>query len=178
MSRIGRNPVPVPEKVKVSISGKAVVIEGPNGKLDWEVPSRTSVSVKDNTIVVERDGDDKEAKAQHGLTRSLLNNMVIGVSTGFSKELEIQGVGFKAAVKGKVIDLNLGYSHQINYPLPDGVKVTVAEGTKVKIEGPDKQVVGRVAAEIRNFYPPEPYKGKGVRYSDERVVRKEGKTVQ
>ena len=120
----------------------------------------------------------KEVKALHGLARSLVNNMVIGVSTGFSKELEIQGVGFKAAVKGDVIDLNLGYSHQINYALPKDVKVTVAEGTKIKIEGADKQIVGRVAAEIRSFYPPEPYKGKGVRYKDERVIRKEGKTVQ
>ncbi len=178
MSRIGKSPVPLPDKVKVTIKGQAIEVEGPNGKLNWDVPGRASVELKDNQVVVTRDGDDKEAKALHGLTRSLVNNMVIGVSTGFVKELEIQGVGFKAAVKGNVIDLNLGYSHQINYEIPKDLKVTVAEGTKIKIEGADKQIVGRVAAEIRSFYPPEPYKGKGVRYKDERVIRKEGKTVQ
>ena len=178
MSRIGKTPIPVPDKVKVSIKGQAVEVEGPNGKLNWDLSKQIAASQKDNEIVVERSSDVKEVKALHGLARSLVNNMVIGVSTGFSKELEIQGVGFKAAVKGDVIDLNLGYSHQINYALPKDVKVTVAEGTKIKIEGADKQIVGRVAAEIRSFYPPEPYKGKGVRYKDERVIRKEGKTVQ
>ncbi len=178
MSRIGKSPVDLPEKVKVSIKGQTVDVEGPNGKLTWDVPSRVSVEQKDNQLVASRDGDDKEAKALHGLTRSLLNNMVIGVSTGFTKELEINGVGFKAAVKGNVIDLNLGYSHQINYSFPKDLKVTVSEGTNIKIEGADKQVVGRVASEIRSFYPPEPYKGKGVKYKDERIIRKEGKTVQ
>lgn len=178
MSRIGKAPVPVPDKVKVSISGRNVEVEGPNGKLNWEIPSRTKVALEENNVVVTREGDDKEAKALHGLTRSLLNNMVIGVSTGFTKELEIQGVGFKAAVKGDIIDLNLGYSHAIQYDIPKDIKVTVAEGTNIKIEGADKQVVGRVASEIRSFYPPEPYKGKGVRYKDERIIRKEGKTVQ
>ena len=127
------------------------------------------------TIVVHRDGDDPEAKAMHGLSRALVNNMVRGVSEGFVKKLEIQGVGFKAAVQGKVVNLNLGFSHPINYPIPDQVKVTVEENTKLTIEGPDRQVVGRVAAEIRAFYPPEPYKGKGVRYEGEKIVRKEGK---
>lgn len=178
MSRIGKSPVDLPDKVKVSIKGQTIEVEGPNGKLSWDVPNRVSVEQKDNQLVASRDGDDKEAKALHGLTRSLLNNMVIGVSTGFTKELEINGVGFKAAVKGNVIDLNLGYSHQINYPFPKDLKVTVSEGTNIKIEGADKQVVGRVAAEIRSFYPPEPYKGKGVKYKDERIIRKEGKTVQ
>jgi len=178
MSRIGKTPIPVPDKVKVSIKGQAVEVEGPKGKLNWDLPKQIAASQKDNEIVVERSSDVKEVKALHGLARSLVNNMVIGVSAGFSKELEIQGVGFKAAVKGDAIDLNLGYSHQINYALPKDVKVTVAEGTKIKIEGADKQIVGRVAAEIRSFYPPEPYKGKGVRYKDEHVIRKEGKTVQ
>jgi large subunit ribosomal protein L6 len=178
MSRIGKTPIPVPDKVSVSIKGQAVEVEGPNGKLNWDLPKQIAASQKDNEIVVERSSDVKEVKALHGLARSLVNNMLIGVSTGFSKELEIQGVGFKAAVKGDVIDLNLGYSHKINYALPKDVKVTVVEGTKIKIEGADKQIVGRVAAEIRSFYPPEPYKGKGVRYKDERVIRKEGKTVQ
>lgn len=168
----------MPDKVKVSIKGQAVEVEGPNGKLNWDLPEQIAASQNDNEIVVVRSSDLKEVKALHGLARSLVNNMVIGVSTGFSKELEIQGVGFKAAVKGDVINLNLGYSHQINYALPKDVKVTVVEGTKVKIEGADKQIVGKVAAEIRSFYPPEPYKGKGVRYKDEHVIRKEGKTVQ
>ena len=178
MSRIGKTPVPVPEKVKVSLNGRVIAVEGPKGKLDWELPGRTSGEVEGNQVIIKRDGDDKNAKAQHGLARALVNNMVLGVSEGFSKELEIQGVGFKAAVKGRVIDLNLGYSHVIHYELPKEVKVTVAEGVNIKVEGIDKQVVGRVAAEIRGFYPPEPYKGKGVRYKDERVVRKEGKKVQ
>ncbi len=171
-------PIPVPEKVKVAIAGRSVAVEGPRGKLYWEVPGRTTVSLKENTIVVERGSDDKEAKSQHGLTRSLVNNMVVGVSQGFVKELEIRGVGFKAAVKDKAVELNLGYSHTIRYSIPEGIQISIAEGTNVKVEGADKQAVGRAAAEIRSFYPPEPYKGKGVRYKDERVIRKEGKTVQ
>ncbi len=114
----------------------------------------------------------------HGLSRALLNNLVKGVSDGFVKKLEINGVGFKAAVQGKVVNLSLGYSHPINYQIPDQIKVTVEENTKITIEGPNKQVVGQVAAEIRSYYPPEPYKGKGVKYADERIERKEGKTVQ
>jgi large subunit ribosomal protein L6 len=128
--------------------------------------------------VVTREGDDAEAKAMHGLTRALVNNMVKGVSDGFVKKLEIQGVGFKAAVQGKNVNLSLGYSHPVNYPIPDQIKVTVEENTKLTIEGPSKEVVGRVASEIRAYYPPEPYKGKGVRYAGEQVKRKEGKTVQ
>jgi large subunit ribosomal protein L6 len=129
-------------------------------------------------VVVSRDGEDSEARALHGLSRAIVNNMIKGVSEGFSKKLEIQGVGFKAAVQGKNVNLALGYSHPLNYPIPDQIKVTVEENTKVTIEGPSKQLVGQVAAEIRSYYPPEPYKGKGVRYADEKVVRKEGKTVQ
>ena len=132
----------------------------------------------DGKIVVSRQGDDARAKALHGLSRALVNNMVKGVSDGFVKKLEIQGVGFKAAVQGKVVNLLLGYSHPINYPIPAQIKVTVEENTKLTIEGPDKKVVGQVASELRNFYPPEPYKGKGVRYVGEHVQRKEGKTVQ
>jgi large subunit ribosomal protein L6 len=128
--------------------------------------------------VVSRQGDDAQAKALHGLSRALVNNMVKGVSDGFVKKLEIQGVGFKAAVVGSNVNLSLGYSHPLIYPIPAQIKVTVEENTKLTIEGPDRQAVGQVAAEIRSFYPPEPYKGKGVRYSDERVIRKEGKTVQ
>ena len=192
MSRIGKQPIAIPPKVKVEVKGQKVFVEGPKGKLDWELPKRTSLKVVDGKIVVSRDGDDAQAKALHGLSRALVNNMVKGVTDGFVKKLEIQGVGFKAAVQGKMVNLALGFSHPINYAIPDQIKVTVApllhipdqikvtveENTKLTIEGPDKKVVGQVAAEIRGFYPPEPYKGKGVRYAGEHVQRKEGKTVQ
>lgn len=168
----------VPAKVKVEIKGQKVFVEGPKGKLDFELPRRTSAKIDGANLVVSRDGEDAEAKALHGLSRAIVNNMIKGVSDGFVKKLEIQGVGFKAAVQGKNVNLALGYSHPINYPIPDQIKVTVEENTKVTIEGPSKQLVGQVAAEIRSYYPPEPYKGKGVRYSDEKVTRKEGKTVQ
>ncbi|HSU56500.1 MAG TPA: 50S ribosomal protein L6 [Candidatus Dormibacteraeota bacterium] len=178
MSRIGKQPIDIPPKVKVEVKGQKVFIEGPKGKLNWELPRRTSLKVENNRVVVARQGEDAQVKALHGLSRALVNNMVRGVSEGFVKKLEIQGVGFKAAVQGSNVNLSLGYSHPLVYPIPAQIKVTVEENTKLTIEGPDRQVVGQVAAEIRSFYPPEPYKGKGVRYSDERVVRKEGKTVQ
>jgi len=178
MSRIGKQPITIPEKVKVDVKGQKVLVEGPKGKLDFELPRRTGAKVESSNVLVSRQGDDAEAKALHGLSRSIVNNMVKGVSEGFVKKLEIQGVGFKAAVQGKNVNLSLGYSHPLNYPIPDQIKVTVEENTKLTIEGPDKQVVGQVAAEIRAYYPPEPYKGKGVRYVGEKVERKEGKTVQ
>lgn len=178
MSRIGKQPIKIPAKVKVDIKGNHVFVEGPKGKLDLELPRHTSVKVESGEVLVARDGDSAEARALHGLSRALVNNMVHGVSEGFTRRLEIQGVGFKAAVQGNVVNLSLGYSHPVNYKFPASVKVTVEDNTKVLIEGPDKQAVGLVASEIRAFYPPEPYKGKGVRYSDEKVIRKEGKTVQ
>ena len=178
MSRIGKQPIAVPPKVKVEVKGQQVLVEGPKGKLNFKLPARTSLKVEGGNIVVSRAGDDAQSKALHGLSRALVNNMVKGVSEGFVKKLEIQGVGFKAAVVGKVVNLSLGYSHPINYTIPDQIKVTVEENTKVTIEGPDRQVVGQVASEIRAYYPPEPYKGKGVRYVGEKVARKEGKTVQ
>jgi large subunit ribosomal protein L6 len=178
MSRIGKQPITIPPKVKVAVNGQKVSVEGPKGKLNLELHRRTTMKIEGDKITVSRTGDDAEAKAMHGLSRALVNNMVRGVSEGFVKKLEIQGVGFKAAVQGKQVNLSLGYSHPLLYPIPDQIKVTVEENTKLTIEGPDRQVVGRVAAEIRGYYPPEPYKGKGVRYSDEHVVRKEGKTVQ
>jgi len=178
MSRVGKQPITVPAGVKVNIAGNVVNGEGPKGRLSISLPEHTSVKVQNGSIVVSREDDSSRAKAMHGLARALLNNMVLGLSTGFSKRLEIQGVGFKASVAGETITLNLGFSHPINYPIPAGIKVKVEEGTKVTVEGPDRQLVGMVAAELRSFYPPEPYKGKGVRYSDEKVKRKEGKTVQ
>jgi len=178
MSRIGKQPIVIPAKVKVEVKGQNVLVEGPKGKLNWELPTRTSLKIADGKVVVAREGEDAQAKALHGLSRALVNNMVKGVAEGFIKKLEIQGVGFKAAVTGKVVNLTLGYSHPINYNIPDQIKVTVEENTKLTIEGPDKMIVGKVASEIRSFYPPEPYKGKGVRYAGEHVQRKEGKTVQ
>jgi large subunit ribosomal protein L6 len=178
MSRIGKQPIAIPPKVKVEVKGQQVFVEGPKGKLNWQLPRRTSLKVQDGKVLVSRQGDDAEAKALHGLSRALVNNMVRGVTEGFVKKLEIQGVGFKAAVQGQNVNLTLGYSHPVIYPIPAQIKVTVEENTKLTIEGPDRQSVGQVAAELRSFYPPEPYKGKGVRYTDERVIRKEGKTVQ
>ena len=178
MSRIGKQPIAIPPKVKVEVKGQQVFVEGPKGKLNWELPRRTSLKVESGKVVVSREGDDARAKALHGLSRALVNNMVRGVSEGFVKKLEIQGVGFKAAVADNHVTMSLGYSHPIVYPIPAQIKVTVEENTKLTIEGPDRQSVGQVAAELRSFYPPEPYKGKGVRYTDERVIRKEGKTVQ
>jgi large subunit ribosomal protein L6 len=178
MSRIGKQPIAIPAKVKVEVKGQQVSVEGPKGKLAWSLPQRTSLKVDGTNVIVSRAGEDAQSKALHGLSRALVNNMIKGVSDGFVKKLEIQGVGFKAAVTGKVVNLTLGYSHPINYNIPDQIKVTVEENTKLTIEGPDKMVVGKVASEIRAFYPPEPYKGKGVRYAGEHVQRKEGKTVQ
>ncbi len=178
MSRIGKQPILIPAKVKVEVKGQKVHVEGPKGKLDWELPKRTSLKVEGDKIVVARDGEDAQARALHGLSRALVSNMVKGVSEGYVKKLEIQGVGFKASVTGKIVNLALGFSHPINYEIPDQIKVTVEENTKVTIEGPDKMIVGKVASELRAYYPPEPYKGKGVRYAGEKVVRKEGKTVQ
>lgn len=178
MSRIGKVPVEIPPKVKVEIRDRKILVEGPKGKLVFDLPAATGIEIKGNQIQISRQGDDARAKAMHGMARSIVNNMVKGASEGFVKKLEIQGVGFKAALQGKAVNLNLGYSHPIVYALPDQIKVTIEENTKLTIEGPDKAIVGQVAAEIRGYHPPEPYKGKGVRYVGERVVRKEGKTVQ
>ena len=178
MSRIGKQPITIPAKVKIEVKGQKVQVEGPKGKLSWELPGRTSLKIEGTTINVTRRGEDKQSRALHGLSRALINNMVKGVSDGFLKKLEINGVGFKAAVTGKTITMSLGYSHPIVYDIPEQIKVVVEENTKISIEGPDKQLVGKVASELRSYYPPEPYKGKGVKYSDEKIVRKEGKTVQ
>jgi large subunit ribosomal protein L6 len=178
MSRIGKQPVSVPAKVKVVVSGNRLAAEGPKGKLELNLPRHTSAKVEGATITVSRDAETAEARSMHGLARALIQNMVKGVSEGYQKKLEIQGVGFKAAIQGTIINLTLGYSHPILYPIPAGLKVVVEENTKITIDGADKELVGRVAAELRSYYPPEPYKGKGVRYAGEHVVRKEGKTVQ
>lgn len=178
MSRIGKQPISIPAKVKVTVVNSGVSAEGPKGKLGLNLPRFTSAKVDGSSISVSRDGESAEARAMHGLARALVANMVQGVSEGYQKKLEIQGVGFKAAVQGTTVNMSLGYSHPILYPIPAGIKVTVEENTKITIDGADKELVGRVAAELRSYYPPEPYKGKGVRYAGEHVVRKEGKTVQ
>lgn len=179
MSRIGNKAVEIPEKVKVNIDNEgAVSVEGPKGKLSWRLPRDIKGSVKDNRVSLMREAETRSVKALHGLSRSLVHNMVQGVSKGFSKQLEIEGVGFKAAVQGSTLNLSLGFSHPVLFPIPKEIKITIAEGTKLTIQGIDKKLVGQVTADIRRFYPPEPYKGKGVRYAGEQIRRKVGKTVQ
>ena len=178
MSRIGKQPVSIPDKVKVTINGDTVLVEGPKGKVSKLFAPVVKVTVADKKVTVSPTEDQSRfAKAMYGTVRSIIAGMVKGVTDGYTKELEIQGVGFKANLKGKQLDLALGYSHPIVMDIPEGIKVTVTDQTKLKVEGADKQLVGAVTAEIRGYYPPEPYKGKGVRLVGERVRRKEGKTV-
>jgi large subunit ribosomal protein L6 len=179
MSRIGNKAIDIPDKVKVNVDNDGgVVVEGPKGKLNWKLPPAISAKVDNNRVMVARSAESRSAKALHGLSRALVHNMVQGVSEGFRKNLEIEGVGFKAAVQGSNLNLSLGFSHPVLFPIPKDIKITVADQTKITIEGVDKKLVGQVAADIRRFYPPEPYKGKGVRYAGEQIRRKEGKTVQ
>ena len=179
MSRIGNKAVEIPDKVKVNVGNDgAVAVEGPKGKLNWKLPRDISAKVENNRVSLARSAETRSVKALHGLSRALVHNMVQGVSEGFTKQLEIEGVGFKAAVQGSNLNLSLGFSHPILFPIPKEIKITVTDATKLTIQGIDKKLVGQVAADIRRFYPPEPYKGKGVRYAGEQVRRKEGKTVQ
>ncbi|MFD0895509.1 50S ribosomal protein L6 [Luteolibacter ambystomatis] len=177
MSRVGLKPISLPEKVAVKVDGGQVTVEGPKGKLNFALPEGITLTTGDGGVTVSRSTESRQHKALHGTARSLINNMIIGVSKGFVKDLEIQGVGLRAAVKGKEIDLSLGRSHPLLHPIPAGLTVTVTDNTKIKVEGIDKQLVGQFAAEVRGYYPPEPYKGKGVRYVGEYVRRKEGKSV-
>ncbi len=176
MSRIGKKPIDIPAGVKISVDGGTVTVEG-KSRLSMQLPPHVSVEIKDNVVTVEQVGDARTAGAMHGLARSLINNMVIGVSTGFRKELAIVGVGYKATLAGNKLNLALGYSHPIEFQIPEGIKITVTPENKIVVEGCDKQLVGETAAQIRRFRPPEPYKGKGIRYVDERIVLKEGKKV-
>lgn len=179
MSRVGKKAVELPSGVKVNIGAdRLVAVEGPKGKLSFQLPSPITASVDAGKVLINNPTENRSTKALHGLSRALVNNMVLGVSQGFVKKLEINGVGFKAAVKGDILDLSLGFSHPVNFPIPSGIKVTVLENTKVTIEGIDKHLVGQVAADIRAYYPPEPYKGKGIKYSDEVIRRKAGKSVK
>ena len=177
MSRVGLKAITLPEKVTVSDKDGNVTVEGPKGKLDFQLPLGISIAQEDAKLTVKRLTEGRAHRALHGTARSIINNMIIGVTDGYSKDLEILGVGFRAAVKGSNLDLSLGKSHPILHPIPEGVKVTVAENTKIKVEGIDKQEVGQFAAEVRAYYKPEPYKGKGVRYVGEYVRRKAGKSV-
>ena len=175
MSRIGRKPITVPSGVNIDLKDNVATVKGPKGQLQRRLPPEMTVSIDDGTITVTRPSDERKHRALHGLTRTLINNMVEGVTNGFSKSLEIRGVGYKAEATAKGARLVVGYSHPVNYEAPDGVKISV-DGAIVKIEGIDKEKVGQVAAEIRKVRPPEPYKGKGIRYVGEQVRTKAGKT--
>jgi len=174
MSRIGKKEILLPQGVDVSVADGVVNVKGPKGSLQQVLVDRVGVDVNGQTVNVTRVTDDRRSRSLHGLMRALLANMVTGVSEGFSKSLEIKGIGYKAAVKGSTLDLALGFSHPIAYPIPDGITISV-EKEKVLVQGIDKQLVGAVAADIRSFRPVEPYKGKGIKYTDEYVIRKAGK---
>ena len=175
MSRIGKQPIDIPSNVKVAMEGATIKVAGPEGSLDLSVRDEVDVTINGSVITVNRKNDSKTARQLHGLTRTLIANMVHGVSKGFEKRLEIVGVGYRADVSGDVINLSLGYSHPISYTLPKGVKASVERQTSITLKGADKQLVGQVAADIRAMRPPEPYKGKGVKYADEHIRRKAGK---
>lgn len=179
MSRIGNKPVSIPKSVAITSSDDGVItVKGAKGELKWALPPCVTLTVLGDVATVARQDDSRDSRAKHGLARAILANMVKGVDAGFVKDLEIQGVGFKALLQGDVLNLSLGFSHPILFKIPSGIKVSVADNTKVKVEGIDRQLVGQVASDIRSYYPPEPYKGKGIRYAGEVVKRKEGKTVQ
>jgi len=175
MSRIGKKPIPIPPGVTVTVDGSTVRVKGPRGELAQQFRPEMKIAVADGAVTVERPSDAKAHRALHGLTRALLANMVHGVTAGFQRSLELVGVGYRAEKKGENLVLNVGFSHQVVYPEPKGIKITTPSPTVVVIEGMDKQQVGQVAAEIRSVRPPEPYKGKGIRYQGEQVRRKAGK---
>ncbi len=175
MSRIGNAPISLPKGVDVSTSGSEVEVKGPKGTLTQTIDPTIAVSVDDGVVTVSRENEERTTRALHGLSRALINNMVIGVSEGYSKELTAVGVGYRAALKGSELELQVGFSHPVSITAPDGIAFEVPEPTKIIVSGIDKQLVGQVAADIRAVRPPEPYKGKGIRYSDEYVRRKAGK---
>jgi large subunit ribosomal protein L6 len=176
MSRIGKNPVVVPEKVQVNVNGLTVNVKGPKGELEYTFCDRVTIALEGSEVKVNPVDESKKARAMWGTARTLINNMVTGVTTGFTRTLEFNGVGYKAAVKGDVLNLNLGYSHPIDYTLPEGVSAKVTKNV-IELSGCDKELVGFAAAKVRSFRPPEPYKGKGIKYSDEQIIRKAGKSA-
>ena len=175
MSRVGKQPVVIVDKVDVTVNGATVIVKGPKGQLDYTFTDKVNIEKKDKEVIITPVDQSKECRSLWGTTRTVINNMVVGVSTGFVKGLEFNGVGYKAVVKGDTIVLNLGYSHPINYKLPEGVGAKVNKNT-IEISGANKELVGFAAAKIRSFRPPEPYKGKGVKYTDEHIIRKAGKS--
>ena len=175
MSRIGKKPVPVPAGVTANVAGQLVKIKGAKGELSFTVPDDVSVAMENGAIAVQPRSQSKRARSLWGTSRARIANLVTGTTAGFEKKLEINGVGYKAAVTGKVLKLSLGYSHDIDYPIPEGVAIVTPKPTEIVITGIDKQKVGQVAAEIRGIRPPEPYKGKGIRYADEKITIKETK---
>jgi len=175
MSRIGKKPVELPSGVSASLSGQTIVVSGPKGELSFTATDDVTVKVTDNEVTVAPRGKSKRARQQWGMSRTLVDNLVTGVSTGFKKELEINGVGYRAQVSGNVLKLNLGLSHDVDFPIPEGVSITAPKQTEILVEGIDSQLVGQVAANIRAWKKPEPYKGKGIKYKDEYIFRKEGK---
>lgn len=178
MSRIGKLPISLPEKVEVKVVSGSVAVKGPKGNLNFVLPKTINVKVDGKTVNVERENDERIARSLHGLCRSQIANMVHGVSTGFVRELDINGVGYRAEMKGKELHMALGYSHPVIYPLPAGITAEVdAKKTKITLSGIDKQLLGNTAAKVRSFRPPEPYRGKGIKYAEETIRRKEGKSA-
>ena len=178
MSRIGRQPVEIPKGIDVKVDGTDVKVKGPKGTLEANFHPDIEINITDGKILVNRKSEDKKHRSLHGLTRTLIANMILGVKDGFSKELEINGVGYRASKQGSNLVMNLGYSHQVIIPEVDGIKIDVPSPNKIVVSGPDKQKVGQFAAEIREKRPPEPYKGKGIKYIDEVIIRKEGKAAK
>ncbi len=176
MSRIGKMPIEIPKGVKIAFADYNLSVQGPNGALARQIMTLVSLDISETCIEVKRCDDSTAARAAHGLTRTLINNMVVGVTNGFKRDLEINGVGYRAEVKGKDLVLALGYSHPVNFPIPDGITIDVEKMTKLSVKGFDKELVGQTAAKIRSFRSPEPYKGKGIKYADETILRKAGKT--
>ena len=177
MSRIGRKPIVIPSTVKITVTGQKVHVEGPKGKLDLEAHPRVKITLGNSSLEVTRPTNTPQDRSLHGLTRTLIDNMVKGVTEEFSKTLEIEGLGFRAEVQGKNLRLFLGFSHPIQFPIPDGITIQATKPTILVIKGVDKALVGQVAANIRDYYKPEPYKGKGIRYAGEQIRRKQGKSA-
>lgn len=177
MSRVGNKPVPANKDVTLEVKGGNLNIKGPKGEFNWPIPSGIDIKVEDGQVQVSREGNSKHLRAMHGTTRALIANMIEGCATGYTKQLELHGVGFRGQLKGNTIILALGYSHPIEYTPPEGVTITLDGDTNITISGPDKQEVGQAAAQIRSYYPAEPYKGKGVRYKGEQIRRKTGKAI-
>jgi large subunit ribosomal protein L6 len=177
VSRIGKKPVSIPKDVKITQNGRSIVVKGPKGELQTEIHNNISVSIENNEVIVKRPDDSKQNKALHGLTRALIQNMVVGVTQAYQKTLDIVGVGYRAELKGRNLLINIGYSHPIYFMPPDGITLQTPTQTQIVVSGIDKQLVGMVAAKIRSIRMPEPYKGKGIKYSDEQIIRKAGKTA-